>query len=81
MSAILVTDRTEFDRVWQYSTPPEEKDYPKSYPSVVELIDRQGEMHFLSWTEYNITAVPDGLDPETFLAGYIASSEVDRSYR
>jgi hypothetical protein len=77
----LILDRNGFEAAWGYKTPPEEKDYPKTFPCIVETIDRQGEMHFLSWTDHEITPIPEGSDPEAFFDGYVASSKVDRDYR
>lgn len=72
----IVNSREDFQNVWWYSADQlEEKDYPKKYPCLVEIIFRGGGLGG-EWTDHHITYIPKDMDPKTFLAGYKKGREV-----
>lgn len=72
----IVNTPEEFLKIWYYRDPPEKKDYPKKYPCIVEVIDRDGGLGG-GYMDYVITSIPNGMDPKTFLAGYTAGRKIN----
>lgn len=72
----IVRSRKDFEDIYWYSLDQlEEKDCPKKYPCIVEIIFRNGGLGG-DWTDHHITYIPENLDPQAFLAGYKKGREV-----